>query len=419
MAPFEDNTSFYIGSVRELISTGCDAHLRFLQLLFGSSIFDEPSTMIMVHRLQDPYIRLFAEKDKEHVTTSPGCSLVKKGSTGYGRILDPCRIDLNLIRNWKSDCDNLHGNKCTRRFNMTSLAPASPSWLVDVNRKCIVPARPGMSYVALSYVWENSGQLRALKDNVQKLQKEGALDSSDQGFTAPRTIQDAIGVAILLQEAFLWVDALCIVQDDDSTKQDQLNNMVAIFAEARVTIIAKDGHDSSFGLPGLSRSLSRNLCQNVFKLDDNSEAVVHPWTAYQAPTPWDSRGWTFQEAIFSPRRLIFHGKTIRWECNLAIWREDLDFNSFVDSTDEDDDTVFSASLLFESLRPNLGLYGQLHSVYNKRQLTYSADALDAFAGITTTLSHVFEGGFYYGLPVMFFGIALLLHRTPNMWASPL
>jgi hypothetical protein len=364
----------------------------------------------MIHKFRDPYIRLFADTGEEHdynITSTFGFGLVKKDSTGYGRILNPGWIDLSLIRQWKSDCCTLHGVTCMRLSNSNFLAVASLNWLVDVNRKCIVPARRGMPYVALSYVWGKSGNFRAVQSNVRQLQKPGALASSVQDCVVPRTIQDAMTVVTHLHEQYLWVDALCIVQDDDSTIQDQLNNMASIYAGSTVTIIAKDGNDSSFGLHGIPYSLPRNLHQDVFKLTDNCEAIVHPWTVNKKPTLWASRGWTFQEEIFSPRKLIFEGNVIRWECSSAIWHEDHDFNTTAECNDPDEERILGAASLFGTQDPNIGQYGQLLGVYNKRQFTYSADALNAFAGIISSLTRAFKGGFFCGLPVMFFDLALL------------
>ena len=422
MGPVDQTLSFYLGSVEELSSTSCDAHLNLLALLFGRSILDEPYSTIMVSK-QGSYLRLFADtggEDEYDITSTAGFSLVKNDSTGYGRILDPCWIDSSLIGQWKHDCDTLHGSKCKRLPNSVHLAPASPNWLIDVNQKCIVPSKPGMRYVALSYVWGSSGQLRSVLSNVEELQEPGSLDCADRRFTVPRTVQDAMIVVTHLQEQYLWVDALCIVQDDESKKQDQLNNMASIYAEATVTIIAKDGHDSSFGLRGVWGSIRRDLNQDVFKLVNNREAVVHRWTVDKKPTPWGSRGWTFQEELFSPRKLIFEGKTVRWECSSATWHEDHDYNTTDECNDPDEDRVIRASALFEEEGPRIEEYGQLLGVYNKRQFTYSADSLNAFAGIMFTLTRAFRGGFLCGLPVMFFDRALLwqpketiCRRSPN------
>ena len=115
MAPYEESLSFYIGSIEEISSTPCVAHLELLTLLLKPRILEEPSTFIMVHKFQDPYIRLFADSEEEDgdydITSSPGFGLVKKESTGYARIVDSQWIDCTLMEQWKRDCSTLHGSK--------------------------------------------------------------------------------------------------------------------------------------------------------------------------------------------------------------------------------------------------------------------------------------------------------------------
>ncbi|KAK0643138.1 hypothetical protein B0T16DRAFT_512312 [Cercophora newfieldiana] len=60
-----------------------------------------------------------------------------------------------------------------------------------------------------------------------------------------------------------------------------------------------------------------------------------------------------------------------------------------------------------SLWPNLYRFAWLVSLYNRRYLTYPEDALDAFAGVLSTIEHTFDGGFITGLPQAFFDSALL------------
>jgi len=58
-------------------------------------------------------------------------------------------------------------------------------------------------------------------------------------------------LARLLGETYLWVDSLCIVQDDENLKQDQLQQMAAIYAKASITIMAANGMDADYCLPGI------------------------------------------------------------------------------------------------------------------------------------------------------------------------
>jgi len=65
------------------------------------------------------------------------------------------------------------------------------------------------------------------------------------------------------------------------------------------------------------------------------------------------------------------------------------------------------SKLFMHSWPELHGYRQLVYNFSCQDLTYPKDVVDSFSGVATLLSDVFYGGFLYGLPEIFFGVALL------------
>jgi len=77
----------------------------------------------------------------------------------------------------------------------------------------------------------------------------------------PQTIEDAIILTGKMQETFLWVDALCIVQDDTDAKHSSIQSMDKIYSKALVTIVCLHGTDADAGLPGV-RPASRKP-QNI------------------------------------------------------------------------------------------------------------------------------------------------------------
>lgn len=91
----------------------------------------------------------------------------------------------------------------------------------------------------------------------------------------PATIQDAIILARRLNIRFLWVDRLCIVQDDAASIQSNIAQMASIYAQSYFTIIATEG-DSEVGILGIpGGSAPRHLPLELIKFDDMSFLVVH------------------------------------------------------------------------------------------------------------------------------------------------
>jgi hypothetical protein len=120
--------------------------------------------------------------------------------------------------------------------------------LIDIKRKCLVKAWASHKYAALSYVWGNVEMLQTTKANLAELQKKGAL-TRRQGEMA-RVVRDAMEVVHALGIRYLWVDTLCIVQDDDRKKHSQIARMNIIYTHARITLVAIHGRDANAQLRG-------------------------------------------------------------------------------------------------------------------------------------------------------------------------
>jgi hypothetical protein len=112
---------------------------------------------------------------------------------------------------------------------------------------------------------------------------------------------------------YLWVDKYCIDQTNADEKNDQIGQMDLVYLSAELTIVAGMGNNSEAGLPGVSSVVRK--CQvkayhgeHLFvSLMSNPKRVI-------MDEPWSSRGWTFQEAMFSRRLLIFTHQQVYFEC---------------------------------------------------------------------------------------------------------
>lgn len=98
-------------------------------------------------------------------------------------------------------------------------------------------------------------QFQLVSDNYEDLTKTGALHKMRT--QVPAVINDALHVCKSLTLQYLWVDSLCIVQDNLSHKAEQIAHMGMIYENAHLTIVAAAEFDANFGLPGLHAELGR------------------------------------------------------------------------------------------------------------------------------------------------------------------
>lgn len=409
---FEDSYNVDLGLTGDVLAKECFAHgplLGGLKARFTNKTFP-------------PRIRF--EKAKYHLKKCPGVTnfditldtdevggasvecleLVRESSAdqvGNGVIPDPQWIDPILLRKWKECCQRSHGDDCEHPLSQYRLAQSTPTWLVDVRNRCLVPGQPKMRYATLSYTWGQTERPRFGKTSLSDLQKPNAL--TELGSRIPETIRNAIALVQLLEEEYMWTDSLCIAQDDESTKFRELNQMAAIYANSTLTIIAAEGENAEHGLPGLKGiSKPRELKDRWMNFGETEKVIKprFPWF-HLAQTPYFKRGWTFQEYLFSKRRLIFEGQMVRWECSRCAWSEDI---VHIDGRE----SKFRCNWMDVVVDgyPSLGAFGYMLIEYNHRQFTYEEDVLPSLTGLLSMLSQKYEGGFLCGVPEMYFEVGL-------------
>jgi hypothetical protein len=300
--------------------------------------------------------------------------------------------------------------------------------LVDTWFQCLVSAPSECRYIALSYVWGGASTLKTTKVTLETFLQKNAFSVTGLLPEIPNTIRDAIKLVELLGERYLWVDSLCIIQDDEDTKHIQISNLASIYNHACLTIIAADGDNADHGLRGVRAwpsSEPRNLDQHVYSLFEDYPVIDMSYFALDST--YYGRGWTFQEDLFARRKLIFTHEMAWWHCQCAAWSEDVlpaDRTSFEFYGGND-------SLMHPYFYPNFSGFSKLVNAYNQKNFTYPEDALNALSGAFSILSHAFEGGFICELPEMIFDIALLWQtlgpsvrrplspRSSKSWDNPL
>ncbi|GKU15347.1 unnamed protein product, partial [Fusarium langsethiae] len=323
----------------------------------------------------------------------------------------PLLVNFDMIKSWIRICDQHH--KICQHHEVPNDIPRFR--LIDVARMCIVQVddskRP--HFATLSYVWGVTPFLRLIKANVKDLQDPGCLEK----LGLPSTIRDAISICAKLQIKYLWIDSLCIIQDDESDMIQVIDKMDSIYRESILTIVAASGSDAHSGVPGVrpkTRFLEQHPLQirGVNLIDSVDTGQFRFQGRFQEPlwvsnTPWARRAWTFQEALVSRRSLFFTAEQVYWSCREGLLSEDTTEyfrnNEYSHLPRKRLDSTFSPQE-----------YLTIATTFSTRRLTYEADIGRAYLGTQNYLDKKWGGHkFSWGLPHGSFGSFLMWERHPQ------
>ena len=162
---------------------------------------------------------------------------------------------------------------------------------------------------------------RTLKKNLRDMQRRIPVSILPQNF------QDAVFTVRKLQLRFLWIDALCIIQDDPADWAREAARMNDVYGSAYLTIAATSAVSSTDGF--LRRPQDIASCIPFYR-DTQAEPVGHLFLAHRRmggdqgswfsnieTARWNTRGWTLQERLLSRRVLHFTERKMFWECRVT------------------------------------------------------------------------------------------------------
>ena len=163
-------------------------------------------------------------------------------------------------------------------------------------------------YTTLSYCWGGENNLRLTNATYNDFMT--SIPFRD----LPAAFQDAVIFTRHLGIRYLWIDAICIVQDSEQDKRRQIRQMREIFSRAYITIVASQSRtvfQSFLRRPTLFHAIERS--------EDHPEDIyLHFPDAYyhSFEEPVTKRAWTFEERLLSRRVVIFTAKGVFWECQV-------------------------------------------------------------------------------------------------------
>ena len=147
----------------------------------------------------------------------------------------------NTIRTWIQQCEEIH-TECRRHEDDRAYMPKR---VLDVRSNAVVP-REGVApapYICLSHCWgpPNKQIIRTLSSNIHSFLKHVPWDDLSN------TFQDAIDITRRLDVDYIWIDSLCIIQEDRDDWKEESVKMADIYENAFLTIAATKSRDGSGG----------------------------------------------------------------------------------------------------------------------------------------------------------------------------
>ncbi|KAI0107468.1 heterokaryon incompatibility protein-domain-containing protein [Nemania sp. FL0031] len=240
---------------------------------------------------------------------------------------------LGLVRQWLQQCQTSHV-RC-REFSqdymplrVLRISSGCSSCDFHVALDTTTKAEP---FAALSYCWGGDQVYKTTKARIQ------STDASLQWCKISKSLQDAIKVTAALGLQCLWVDSMCIIQDDEDDKAVQIADMARIYSQATVTIIASRASRAVDGFLGEInlRSQTSLAVRLPFRCPGKDRTVgsaylTHIEGSKNSSEPIDARAWTLQERYLSNRVIEFGSLQTGWTCASSSASTITSNNTYVD-----------------------------------------------------------------------------------------
>lgn len=329
-------------------------------------------------------------------------------------MLDPdlaSETNYTVAKAWLQKCCETH-KECPQDINMPL-----PTRVIDVGiledppaPRLLVSSGAMGRYTALSHCWGGPILSVLTTQNLEIFQE--ALPYSD----LPLNFRDAISITRHLGIRYLWIDSLCIIQDSRADWEIESSMMASVYRQALVTISALTSEGSGHGILKHDETFA-NIMESVpIPLDEGSNTTVSATAKIRDEehlmhlelyAKLNSRGWTLQESMLSPRQLCYGKRQIYWKCRRRYEasedtppsRETYMVNYYslpvlLSSGSTECSDTSALELDFPNCREE---YYALVEEYTSRELTFDSDKLPAFSALAQFIHPAFEGEYLAGI----------------------
>ncbi|KAI2462981.1 hypothetical protein F4781DRAFT_426743 [Annulohypoxylon bovei var. microspora] len=325
---------------------------------------------------------------------------------GLPKLLQTASDDqFTLLKQWIELCDSSH-EACRPKDRGV---PTMPTRLIEVGNliRLVDSATIDPSlYVALSHCWGSFGDnSKFCTFNHNIAQRRLSIEFEH----LPLTFKDAIRVVRTLEIKYIWIDSLCIIQDDELDWGNEAARMEQVFSGAYFTIALSSARSSNEGFLSphkprpcvqlSTQSMGRlYVCPNI----DNFHKDVELGEL-------NRRGWVLQERVLSRRSIYFSSTQIYWECGDGVHCETLArlHNSKAAFLG---DANFPESALEYYRDGRQVLVQDLYERYSGLAFTHPSDRSVAILGLQKRLERAFQTQAAFGVFSVYFARGLLWQR---------
>lgn len=284
--------------------------------------------------------------------------------------------------------------------------PFLPSRLVDVrgdilrivkNTELGPEDQNDLQYLALSYCWGGMSQLTLNTSTESWLSFGFSLD-------ALTPVQaDTVSVAKALSIPYIWVDALCIRQDDYNDWDHESAFMDKVYANSFVTICAvsstncqegylhRDGTQIPMRIIGLeSQDMTPPSCVIQALPIISHGDPYRPLTHELQSSTWNRRAWTYQENALSTRCIFFCHSGVHFRCSGFECSEYLGVvgeSRFKGSSPAKTRVLLRDDFTNPKDQSSFNLaWAQVISDYSRRDITRATDLFPSLSGLAKEFS---------------------------------
>ncbi|KAM0330515.1 hypothetical protein ACHAQA_003462 [Verticillium albo-atrum] len=303
---FEEQCPYCYVIYHSLIAMGCDVSMDGFSVLALHATPGAPFYVLWDDaRLGRSVIEVFRERHSPSLLNELGPADCLAQDIRQAAVYDPIRRLLSECENTHPACSQVEGDLPRRLLYIGSSA------LLDLRVTDVFPA--DVRYVALSHCWGPDTPFTTTWATLA--QREAGIEWSD----LPLTFQDAITVARHLDVEYIWIDSLCIIQDDKGDWAVESLKMGSIYERAYLTVAAATsvGDREGFLGPTRQREYYKSSTIDMHPFGEVSGVQVRRAFDVRATPrvdPLYTRGWTFQERIM-PRRILTFSSAIIFECH--------------------------------------------------------------------------------------------------------